>query len=125
MFDKAYDEYLKKCKKLGIEPSSKTELFGRSIEEEKAKERVSIEDLSRERRAAKRTPAKSDIDALLESPKRMPRAEAAKLYRAKLFNHWVHDYAYDERVNLERKKEIVSVFMLGHPENYKKYEELK
>ena len=124
MFNKAYEEYLKKCKKLGIKPSSKKELFGRSIEEEKAKERVSIEELSKERRA-KRQNNKSDIDALLESPKRMPRAEAAKLYRVKLFNHWVHDYAYDERVNLERKKEIVSVFMLGHPENYKKYEELK
>ena len=66
-----------------------------------------------------------DADTKARIPARMSRRDAASYYRMKLFQHWVNDYAYDDRVDERRKKEIVSTFMLGHPKHYEKYEELK
>ena len=51
--------------------------------------------------------------------------EAFLHYRIKLFNHWVNDYKYDNRLSLEHRKEIVSTFMFGHRDTYKKYKELE
>ena len=65
------------------------------------------------------------LDSKLRIPARMSRREATTYYRAKFFKHWLNDYAYDERVDERRKKEIVSTFMLGNPKHHEKYKELQ
>lgn len=51
MFDKAYEAYKKKCKELGIKPSSKKKIFGEEIESAKHNKQVSIAELSELRKA--------------------------------------------------------------------------
>ena len=58
-----------------------------------------------------------------DKPDRMSRKDAAKYYNKKLFDHWVNDYAYDDRVSIMMRKSIVSSLMFGHKDRYKEFEE--
>ncbi len=61
----------------------------------------------------------------IEIPPKMNKKDAAKYYNIKLFNHWVYDYEYHERLSIKQKKQIVSALMFGHAEKYKEYKELQ
>ncbi len=50
--------------------------------------------------------------------KRMKRKEASKYYNEKLFNHFVEDYSYDERLTREQIENIVSALMFGERKRY-------
>jgi len=57
-------------------------------------------------------------------PKPLPPDEAYRYYNIKLFNHWINDYDYNKKASLKQKKELISAFMFGHKDAYKKYKEL-
>jgi len=52
-------------------------------------------------------------------PKPMSHSDAVKYYNKRLFKHWVHDYNYDKRLSVKRRKELVSAFMFGSSQKYK------
>jgi len=54
-------------------------------------------------------------------PKRMDREKAGKYYNTKLFNHWIKKL--DGNLPLERREQIISLFMFGHKERDKLFKE--
>ena len=57
-------------------------------------------------------------------PPPLPPDEAYMHYRVKLFNHWIQNHKYKKGTSLKTRKGIVSTFMFGHANKYKKYKEL-
>lgn len=74
--DKAYEQYLQKCKELGIKPSPKKKIFGEDITKEKNQQHVDIASLSQARK--QKAPVLSEMakEALVVAKK--PKAKSVK-----------------------------------------------
>jgi len=81
MYDKAYEDYRKKCKELGVKPSSKKEIFGQEIEQKKSEARVSITELSLARK--QKAPALSETAKKAIEVQTNRRKKTAKLPKVK------------------------------------------